>query len=165
MTQETISLNGLNKADVLVVLYNASKPQGMGFMQYDPRSMTREEAQSLLDEGQTYFDYLKGRVMKVDLSGDELDPRGYDRDNGQGAAERVISSLRSTGKTSSDEIQTIHKSNTQDSARDVKGRLHERSRYEQKGHMGVLRLGYDDVADALNERLDQALKKLDDLEG
>ena len=53
--------------------------------------MTEAEAQELLDSGQTYFDYLKGRVMKIDLSGDsELDPRLYDRDNGAGAAERAI---------------------------------------------------------------------------
>lgn len=37
-----------------------------------------------------YFDYLQGRVMKVDLAGDELDPRLYDRDNGEGAARRAI---------------------------------------------------------------------------
>jgi len=30
--------------------------------------------------------------MKVDLSGDEFDPRMYDRDNGQGAALRAINS-------------------------------------------------------------------------
>jgi len=54
--------------------------------------MTTEEAASLL-ESHTYFDYLKGRVMKVDLSGDELDPWLYDRDNGHGAAKRVIDSL------------------------------------------------------------------------
>lgn len=40
------------------------------------------------------FDYLKGRVMKVNLSGDTLNEWGYDRDNGTGAAERAIASLR-----------------------------------------------------------------------
>jgi hypothetical protein len=38
--------------------------------------------------------YLKGRVMKVDLSGDSFGPWLYDRDNGDGAAERVIAELR-----------------------------------------------------------------------
>lgn len=47
--------------------------------------MTTNEAEDLLKE-QTYFDYLHGRVMKVGLSGDTLDPRLYDRDNGKGAA-------------------------------------------------------------------------------
>lgn len=90
---ESINLKGLNKAEVLAALYNASKPLGMGILHFDPAPMRAEEAESLL-KGQTYFDYLKGRVMKVDLSGDELDPWLYDRDNGQGAAQRVIDSMR-----------------------------------------------------------------------
>ncbi len=53
----------------------------------------QEGARTLL-KSHTYFDYLAGRVMKIDLSGDELDPRLYDRDLGQGAAERTIDALR-----------------------------------------------------------------------
>lgn len=78
------------KAAVLAALYNSSQPLGLGLLQFDPQPMTESEAQALLDSGQTYFDYLKGRVMKVDLSGDTLDPRLYDRDNGPGAAEQAI---------------------------------------------------------------------------
>lgn len=90
---ETISLKGLNKAKVLAALYNASQPLGLGYLQHDPSSMSEGEAQTLLKR-QTYFDYVKGRVMKVDLSSEELDPYLYDRDNGPGAARRVIDSLR-----------------------------------------------------------------------
>jgi len=89
-----ISLNGLDKADVLAALYNASRPLGMGNLHYDPKEMTRDEAQSHLRPGENYFDYLKGRVMKVDLSGEMLDPWLYDRDNGEGAAAAVIERLR-----------------------------------------------------------------------
>jgi hypothetical protein len=85
-----IDLKGRDKAEVLAKLYNASRPLGMGFFHYDPAPMRTEEARALLESGQTYFDYLKGRVMKVDLGRDQLDPRLYDRDNGQGAAERAI---------------------------------------------------------------------------
>jgi len=74
-------------------LYNASHPLGMGFLHYDPKPMSVDEARELLKR-QTYFDYLKGRVMKVDLSGDTLETWLYDRDNGQGAAAEVINSLR-----------------------------------------------------------------------
>lgn len=52
--------------------------------------MTIGEAKEILDSGITYFDYLKGRVMKVDLCGNEFDPWLYDRDNGRGAAARAI---------------------------------------------------------------------------
>lgn len=84
-----IDISEMNKAKVLAKLYNASKPLGMGILHFTPEDMTIAEAESLLKRG-SYFDYLKGRVMKVDLSGDTLDPRLYDRDNGQGAAARAL---------------------------------------------------------------------------
>jgi len=87
-----INIRKYNRADVLAALYNNSKPQGMGFLHYDPIPMTREEAEKLL-ENEHYFDYLKGRVMKVNMSDDDLNPWGYDRDNGEGAAERAISKI------------------------------------------------------------------------
>ena len=89
-----VDISGLDKAEVLVALYNATHPQGMGFMHYDPKDMTKQEAQALLDSGYTYFDYVKGRIMKVDFEGDSFDPWLYDRDNYQGAAQDVIKVLR-----------------------------------------------------------------------
>lgn len=89
-----ISIEGLNKADVLASLYNASMPLGMGMLQYDPKPMARAEAEQILAQC-SYFDYLKGRVMKIDLSRDDvLDERLYDRDCGPGAASRAIDTLR-----------------------------------------------------------------------
>ena len=88
-----MDISGMSKAKVLAALYNNSHPQGMGFLHFDPRPMTEEEAQALLDSGQTYFDYLKGRVMKVDLSGNELETLLYNRDNGENAAETVLANL------------------------------------------------------------------------
>lgn len=88
-----IDISGMSKAKVLVALYNAAKPQGMGFLHYTPFPMSEKEAEELLED-HTYFDYVHGRVMKVDLSGDTLDSRLYDRDNGEGAALRAISSIK-----------------------------------------------------------------------
>lgn len=90
---DEISLIGLDKAKLLAALYNGSRPLGRGLLHFDPTPMTVAEARNLLKKV-TKFDYLKGRVMKVDLSGDFLDPWGYDRDNGEGAAQRVVDSLR-----------------------------------------------------------------------
>lgn len=87
-----ISLIGKDKAKVLASLYNNSKPLGLGIRQYDPKPMTEEEANELLKE-QTYFDYLKGRIMKVDLSGDSLETYLYNRDNGEGSAEAILASI------------------------------------------------------------------------
>jgi hypothetical protein len=153
-----ISLVGLNKADVLAALYNASKPQGMGFMHYDPKPMTRQEAEALLEQG-NYFDYLKGRVMKVRLSGDELDEWGFDRDNGQGTAERAIAQLRKTGDANSPAISSTHHKNTLASARNTKARLHEETRVEGGGEsVASVRLGLADVAEPLNDAVDRAIK-------
>jgi hypothetical protein len=85
-----MDIKGISKAKILAALYNASQPLGLGFLQAKPGDMTEQEAQVLLDAGQTYFDYLHGRVMKIDLSGDELHTALYDRDNGRGAAEDAI---------------------------------------------------------------------------
>lgn len=88
-----INIKDLDKAEVLAALYNSSKLQGMGFMQAKNGDMTTSQAQELLDSGQDYFDYLHGKVMKIDLSGDELETALYNRDNGSGAAERAISEI------------------------------------------------------------------------
>lgn len=90
-----VNIEGLSKASVLAALYNASKPQGMGYLQFTPQDMTEAEAFALLKVQGTYFDYLKGRAMKVELSNDaNFDARGYDRDNGEGAAQRAVDKLR-----------------------------------------------------------------------
>jgi len=88
-----IDISGMDKAEVLASLYNNSKPLGLGNLHFVPDNMTREEAQKLL-QGHTYFDYLRGRVMKVNLKGDSFEERLYDRDNGPGAARQAIERLK-----------------------------------------------------------------------
>lgn len=87
-----INIEGLDKAEVLAALYNASHPLGLGFLHARPEPMTKEEAAEAL-KSQTYFDYLYGRVMKVDLSGDTLRVGLYDRDHGDGAAAKALAPL------------------------------------------------------------------------
>lgn len=89
---ETIDISHLSKAKVLAALYNGSKVQGLGFLQAKNGDMSESEAEQILKD-QKYFDYLNGRVMKIDLSTDELRTWLYDRDNGQGAAAAIISKL------------------------------------------------------------------------
>jgi hypothetical protein len=91
-----ISIAGLTKASVLAALYNGAQQIGMGFM--NPRgssSMSEEDAQKLIDgNARLYFDYVHGRVMKIGLKSDTLNTALYNRDNGDGAAERIIEALR-----------------------------------------------------------------------
>lgn len=103
MNRTTLDISKLDKAEALVALYNNSRQQGMGFMHAQGQNeMTPEQAAEKLElskcrypDGRTsiYFDYLHGRVMKVELGGDTLDVRLYDRDNGEGAAARALAPL------------------------------------------------------------------------
>lgn len=92
---DTVDITGLDHAAVLAALYNRARPQGLGMLNYTPEDMTVDEARGLLDQF-TYFDYVKGRVMKVSLrpEADSIDPRLYDRDNGHGALAEVVAKVR-----------------------------------------------------------------------
>lgn len=153
-----IDLRDMDKAEVLAALYNASRPLGMGFVQYDPAPMTREEAAGYL-AWCTSFDYLKGRVMKIDLSKDALNPRLYDRDNGEGAAWRAITALRVTGKTNDKQSEDIHKRGVLASADEAKEFLATESTLEKN----VFTLGGRNVAEtvapAVERAVEQAKKK------
>lgn len=90
-----IDITGIDKATLVAELFNNSKPQGLGFFASGSKSpMTKVHAQQYLDRGQTYFDYLEGRVMKVNVSENTLNPAMYDRDNGAGSANRVVEAIK-----------------------------------------------------------------------
>lgn len=117
-----VSIKDLDKGAVLAALYNASRPQGMGFVQFDPKPMTAEQG-GVLIKRQRDFDYLQGRVMKIEISGDEIDTWGYDRDNGEGAAAKAIASLRETGQPNGDAIKQQHSRGTLAAAAQLKDRI------------------------------------------
>ena len=86
-----IDISGLDKAVLVQALYASAQPLGMGRLHYTPEPLSAEEAQKLATH---HIDYCHGRVMKVDVTGDTLDPWGYDRDNGAGTAAAVVAALR-----------------------------------------------------------------------
>jgi hypothetical protein len=99
-----VSIRGLDKARVLMALYENAKVQGMEIIHYRPGPLPYEEAVKIVGSGVElsyqppvggcqYVDYLRGRVMMVDLSGDEFNPRLYDRDNGEGLAQAVVDEI------------------------------------------------------------------------
>lgn len=89
-----VDIKGLDKARVLKALYDHSHVQGRGVLQAVPEGLVTVEYCAGLLEKQTYFDYLHGRVLKVELSGDEFDGRLYDLDCGEGAAQRAVDSIK-----------------------------------------------------------------------
>lgn len=90
----SISISGMSKGEVLARLYNAARQQGLGVLDSSGRhNITVEDAQRFVDtfpQDRLYFDYLNGRVLKVDITGDILNTQAYDRDNGEGAAARAL---------------------------------------------------------------------------
>lgn len=109
-----VNIKGMDKAEVLLALWQASQMQGMSFLGFlASGELTREQAQKEVQERKhtrfdgtdsIYFDYLNGKVMKVDLGQDEFDPRLYDRDNGEGAAQRAIDNLKIALKVKNGDI-------------------------------------------------------------
>jgi len=107
-----VDIKGLSKAAVLAALFNASKQQGMGILHgRGAYKMTPDDAEKYLTGGDAiaraipemdairrgkrlYFDYLEGRVLKVDITDDEFESAMYDRDIGVGAAQAAIDGIR-----------------------------------------------------------------------
>lgn len=156
---DRISIEDLDKAEVLASLFNGARTQGLGFKHPKTDEMTAREAQELL-RGRTNFDYVFGRVLKVDLSGDSFDPWGYDRDNGSGAAEFVISKLRSTCMVNSEEVEIQHLEGTHNAAKQVRDNLGTMS--GSRGG-GLWEIGFGDHADELKPRLDEILGNEDEV--
>ena len=83
-----VHIRDLPKEQVLAALYNRASPQGMGILMYKSDVMTARRAFSLINfrgddscfmpgenprnelRNEFYFDYLFGRALKVDISGD-----------------------------------------------------------------------------------------------
>ncbi len=95
-SMDKVDISGLDKIELVKALYDRAKVQGMGICQQHSGSLSDSEVSKAL--AKNYIDYLNGRVMKVDLSGDSLDTWLYNRDNGPEAAEIVIQKLRGASK-------------------------------------------------------------------
>jgi hypothetical protein len=151
-----VSIIGLDKAKVLAALYNGARAQGAGFIHYDPTPMSEDEASKILQH-QIDFDYLKGRVMKVDLSGDEIDPWGYDRDNGQGAVEEIVSALRQTDDVNPEEAEIQHKEGTRDAAIYMEEHVDDPNYTKVRGDTLIYGLGTGDLAPLIKPKIKQVL--------
>lgn len=93
-------IRGLDRAEVFAALFNASGQQGLGVLDTSGRRtiLAIDFPEILRETGagdRWRFDYVRGRVLKIDLSNpDYFDPRLYDRDNGFGAAGRAVAAVR-----------------------------------------------------------------------
>ncbi len=110
-----INIIGLDKADVLLALYNNAKFNGSGFASQPMMKIlasmappvkveaARKEIEKCSKTGRYKFDYVDlgsgPRPIKVDLSGFEFDSSSYDQDHGDGLAVTVISNLRKANES------------------------------------------------------------------
>jgi len=106
-----VDIDGLPKEKILAALYNRANPQGMGILMYSPDVMDAGRAFIVINfrgddacynagedpknelRNEFYFDYLFGRAMKVDISGDCFSSKQYNECNGVDAAEKAIEGL------------------------------------------------------------------------
>lgn len=87
-----VDITGLNKAGVLQALYAIARPRGGPNRSFVLGPLSTFEAQDRLRVSLSLSDF-KGRIMNVDLSGNDFGPQLFDRDNGPGAA-AAIATLR-----------------------------------------------------------------------
>ncbi|KAL2788877.1 hypothetical protein BJX66DRAFT_339811 [Aspergillus keveii] len=91
----TVSIKDLPKLDLLHALWQNSPPALFYEVRnIPPPSWDAEEAEDVALSHNWDVDYIVGRVIKADLSGDEVDPQLYDRGNGKGAFAEVVRNLR-----------------------------------------------------------------------
>jgi len=98
-----LDIKGIDKGTLLAALYNRTHALGLGAM-HDRGPLTAAEGKEIFEGRETksgttrfpdgYLDYVRGRPIKADLTGDEFDPFLYDRDAGQGVAAEVIAAIR-----------------------------------------------------------------------
>lgn len=168
---DSVNIEGLDKAAVLAALFNASAPQGFGFLQSasGPQVMTVEDAQRMIDESPEpmisgmpdgralQFDYVLGRPLKVEIGGDEFSPWGFDRDNGgPGAAQKVIDRLRATMQVDTPESTETREELTHVKAHDAMDMANTVTTVSG----GHIHLGADDLGHDLERAVDAHLERL-----
>lgn len=90
-----IDISKKDKAAVFKALYDFAHPKGMGVFFNKPGDISIEQAREIVAQTMD-FDYVGGRVMKVNISGDSFDSWLYDRDNGKGRAKKAIDTVPDT---------------------------------------------------------------------
>lgn len=98
-----INIVGLDKPQLLLALYLGSHAQGMSHLGAPAQPMSLKTCTEVIEDrlrlnssrpNALYFDYFYDHVLKVNISGESLNPDLYDRDNYEGAAADVVHQLR-----------------------------------------------------------------------
>lgn len=89
-----IDITNIDRNTLLKALWDRSEPAAyFKNSNIEPPPFSWEEAKRCM-RSDGYLDYVCGRVIKADIySTDQVNPRLYDRDNGEGAFQEVVNSL------------------------------------------------------------------------
>ena len=91
----SVNISGLDKDVLLQKLWENSKVAGFFTMHNVPSPEWELEAAKVELREDGYADYIQGRLMKVNIyKSDEVNPSGYDRDNGAGKFQEVVNEMR-----------------------------------------------------------------------
>ena len=93
--EATIDISMFNTDNLKLTLFYALINQSLGgtrFPTYDATLSQHSEILESIKRG--YIDRFNGRVFKSDISEDIFYPRLYNRDNGEGQAERIVQNIR-----------------------------------------------------------------------
>lgn len=106
-----VDVSGIDKAQLLRGLWAKSPVSAWCRVNGVYNEFDAEAAQKQFVEKGGSFGYFCGRVIKSNLKEDMVDPWGYDRDNGHGAFQKVVTEIRERynippGKASSEEVAT-----------------------------------------------------------
>lgn len=107
-SEHMIDISGLDYVEVFRALYAHAQPLGMGWLQFREGGMSRDEAEAIFAEAlwerrrgeedeRRWLDYVGGRPMKLafNRTRQRLERCDlYDRDQGRGAAARIVAALR-----------------------------------------------------------------------
>lgn len=147
----------MTPALAFAALYNAARPQGLGFLHYDPTPLTETDAEKILAEYGRNFDYYKGRVLKVQITDDGVAyTELYNRDNGNLAAEYVLASAEITNDPNNAFIQEMHHNGTRDAAELARSLAARPTQSDDTGGIHMITLGCADVAQPLIAAVDKA---------
>ena len=98
---DVVDIKGKSKAEILMKLYNGASPVGLGMLQAT-HDWTLEDAELFLERAQSVpgkagfgmgrlmFGDIFGRPVNVDLSGDKVNLRAYNRSHGKGAGQKAL---------------------------------------------------------------------------
>ena len=92
-----IDISNKDFYEVFAALYNASKPVGCGFLEYNVIPWDKEMAKyyfeknaTVGEDGVVSFKYIYGRPVHVHFDGNLLYVSGYNADNEKGLAQKVV---------------------------------------------------------------------------